>query len=254
VIATTDPDGRPVATTSALSPNFSSQEDIMTELNTEVLHLSEYTLLRELNHRIINEFASAIGAISVDAARSSSAEVKLALSGVGELLHRYAKVHRALQPPATNTVVDAASYLRELCASISRLMFHDMKISLTLAADPLRLKSNRCWLLGMIVHELVTNAARHAFDGGGGEIRVALWRDGSVVRCTVRDNGSAPLGAQPGRGLKIVEELSSALGGRFTARFGPDGSHLLLVPPADDELRWRQFETIHCGSAAPSSA
>ena len=45
----------------------------------------EHALLHELNHRINNEFASAIGAVSLAAARSSSDLVKVALTGVAEL-------------------------------------------------------------------------------------------------------------------------------------------------------------------------
>ena len=40
------------------------------------------------------------------------------------------------------------------------------------------------------MHELVTNAVRHAyFDGRDGEIKVKLMRLGSWVNCRVTDNG-----------------------------------------------------------------
>jgi two-component sensor histidine kinase len=67
----------------------------MTELAPQLPSPDERVLLHELNHRINNEFAAAISAVSVAAARSSDRAVKAALSGVGELLHRYADVHRA---------------------------------------------------------------------------------------------------------------------------------------------------------------
>ena len=38
----------------------------------------------------------------------------------------------------------------------------------------------------MIVHELITNAARHAFAGEKGEIQVELLRVGSVSRAKCR--------------------------------------------------------------------
>ena len=76
-----------------------------------VLH--QAVLLHELNHRINNEFACAISAMSLAAAHSDNAKVKLALSAVSELLHSYADVHRALQMPEADRVVDAATYLRQ---------------------------------------------------------------------------------------------------------------------------------------------
>jgi two-component sensor histidine kinase len=45
-------------------------------------------LMRELSHRINNEFTSAISVISLAAARSDSNEVKAALNGVSDRLHR----------------------------------------------------------------------------------------------------------------------------------------------------------------------
>jgi two-component sensor histidine kinase len=76
----------------------------------------------------------------------------------------------------------------------------------------------------MMVYELVTNAARHAFGNGKGGIRVELSRAGKLVECTVVDNGSAPKNVQRGRGLKIVDELVKGLDGRLDQRFGQKGS------------------------------
>ena len=82
--------------------------------------ISEQALLQELNHRISNEFQSALSLVSLTAARSRSQKVKDALSGVTVLLHHYAEVHRALQVPHDRDRVDAAEYLRKICLSISR--------------------------------------------------------------------------------------------------------------------------------------
>src|SRR6266850_8220564 len=76
----------------------------------------ERLLLREITHRVNNEFASAIQVVSVAAARSGDRNVKAALTGVMEQLHDYARVHHALQMPANNDCIDASAYLRELAA------------------------------------------------------------------------------------------------------------------------------------------
>jgi two-component sensor histidine kinase len=76
--------------------------------------------MRELLHRVYNEFTSAINVVSIAAARSASSEVKAALNDVSERLHHYTDVHRTLQMPEHTTYIDAASYLRQLCVSISR--------------------------------------------------------------------------------------------------------------------------------------
>jgi two-component sensor histidine kinase len=76
--------------------------------------------------------------------------------------------------PEHSTQIDAASYLRQLCQAISLSKLECRGIRLVLAAQSLRMDSEACWRLGMVVSELVTNAARHAFGEGGGEIRVEL--------------------------------------------------------------------------------
>jgi two-component sensor histidine kinase len=112
------------------------QEDIMIEFRSQRRVPQEQTLLHELNHRVNNEFATAISVVSLAAARAGNSEVKAALSGVAELLHRYADVHRALQTPEYNIVLDAETYLRQLCLSISRSYLDHQKIKLVLATEP----------------------------------------------------------------------------------------------------------------------
>jgi two-component sensor histidine kinase len=95
----------------------------------------------------------------------------------------------------------------------------------------LRLEGERCWKLGLIVSELLTNVARHArFDDRHPEAKVKLLLAGNVVRCAVSDNGSADLIVR-GRGLTIVGELASSLGGRIHASCAAEGSSFLLTFP-----------------------
>ncbi|MER5482542.1 ATP-binding protein [Streptomyces sp. NPDC002812] len=69
-----------------------------------------------------------------------------------------------------------------------------------------------------IVSELVTNAIAHA----GGPVTVTLLVTGTEVRLEVRDSGagrpllrSASSGEENGRGLLLVDSLTTELGGRW---------------------------------------
>ena len=168
-------------------------------------------LLRELNHRIKNELTSAIYAVSAKAVRSDSAAVKAALLDVVDLLHQCADVHRALQMPDQGRLTDAARYLQQLCFSITKYRLDRLAIRVLFSADDLRLEGERCWKLGLIVSELLTNVARHAqFDGRHPELRVKLMLTGKVVKCVVSDNGSALEPIRHGQGLTIVGELRTS--------------------------------------------
>lgn len=204
----------------------------MTEFTLQPPVANELTLLHELNHRVDNEFASAINLVAVAAVRSDNPEVKIALGNVVELLHEHASVLRSLKIPDDDALIDAAEYLGRLCFWMSQSKLDRMNIRLLFAADALLLQSGRCWQLGMMLYELVTNAARHAcFDGRDGEIRVEFLRKDALVKCRVWDNGSASTGAKPGRGLRLLDDLSRSLGGRVYHSFGAEGAYCALAFP-----------------------
>src|ERR1700730_1757753 len=190
-------------------------------------------LLREFSHRINNELASAIGVISVAAARSANAEAKVALAAVRDQLQNYALVHHALQMPEYTGCFDGAAHLRQLCRAISRSKLEGKGIELQLVERTFQMDSERCWRLGLIVSELITNAERHAFGRGGGLIRVELLPSPSFVECRVTDNGTGETNTRPGHGLEIVEALAKSLGGTIDQRFGPHGATAVLIFPAE---------------------
>src|ERR1700675_1374110 len=146
-------------------------------------------LLRELNHRIKNELTSAIYTVSARAVQSDSVAVKAALLDVVDLLHQCADVQRALHMPDQGRLTDAARYLQQLCFSITKYQLDRLAIRVLFSADDLRLEGERCWKLGLIVSELLTNVARHVqFDVRHPELRVKLLLVGNVVQCGVSDN------------------------------------------------------------------
>jgi two-component sensor histidine kinase len=184
----------------------------------------EQLLVGELTHRMTNEFAAAIAAVSLAAAHSPNDEAKRALAAVEARLHGYVQVNRYLQIPSQDTVIDASAHLRRLCQSIGRSRLESRGIELQFVGRPLQMNSERCWRLSMIVSELVTNAARHAFGNGGGKVQVELCQCGRLVRCRVADDGTAPEKIRPGRGFAIVERLIASLDGAINQHFGPEGA------------------------------
>lgn len=192
---------------------------------------NDHLLVREILHRINNEFASVIGLVSLSAARSTNDEVKAALSGVVGLLQEYARLQRALRMPASNAVVDAASYLRVLCQAISRTKLDQRGIELVFVEHPFQMRSEECWKFGMILSELIMNSARHAFDDRGGRIQIELTCSGLLMQCCVTDNGSSQGPYNPGEGLTIVSELARSLNGRIAHRFSPEGATSVLTFP-----------------------
>ena len=99
----------------------------------------------------------------------------------------------------------------------------------------------------VIVSELISNALRHARPLPSGDIRVAWFRQGDLIRLAVSDGGAMtePRRSHPtlsslgGRGLGIVESLAECWGVRYE-----DGSTtvwaVLNVPQSAAGVRTRQ--------------
>ena len=116
-------------------------------------------------------------------------------------------------------------------------------------------KERCCERLGLVIAELVTNAAKHAFHGrDDGLVRVELINRINSWVCIVSDNGIGTVMAPLGVGSKILERLVGALDG--TLSDGPDvvarrvslpakyrATHIL--PAAEEgarvKSRWRNF-------------
>jgi two-component sensor histidine kinase len=195
-------------------------------------------LLRELNHRINSGLASAINLVSTAAVRVEGQEAKRALSDVVELLHGYADVQQALAMPKGRALIDAATYIRMMGCAMRRSLLDRMNIRLALATESLPLEPERCRRLGLIVHGLVANAAKHAcFDARTGEIRVKLTRTGALVNCVVLDNGSRSARGAAGRGLRISNDLAKDIGGRVEHGYGDEFTSVVLSFPLSERER-----------------
>src|SRR5271168_2962106 len=134
--------------------------------------------------------------------------------------------------PDQGCLTDAARYLQQLCFSVTKYRLDRLAIRAVFSADDLQLEGERCWKLGLIVSELLTNVARHAqFDARHPESRVELMLAGNVVKCKVSDNGLAPEPIRRGRGLAIISDLASSLGGRVHTSCAAEGSYFLLTFP-----------------------
>jgi two-component sensor histidine kinase len=193
----------------------------------------DHLLLRELAHRVNNEFTSIINAISRASARSPNPEAKAVLNEAVQMLHDYVDVHRALKMPKPDTQVNAGEYLDHLCRVMSRSKLEQAGIDLVFDCAPVTLGSERSWYLGLIIYELVTNAARHSFAGRGGEVHVSLQCTDEFVECKVEDNGTGSSSFRRGQGLTMVGRLANALGGIARHQSTPNGWMSILVFPLD---------------------
>lgn len=141
-------------------------------------------------------------------------------------------MHRALQFPDINDDIDTLAYLEDLCRLIADTKLNNRNICLVYSDRSLSLTIEKTWVLGLIIYELISNCARHAFNSRGGEIRVEIVSTPDQVECRVSDDGASPLVVHRGRGLRIIDNLAAGLGGRLEQHFGQEGSVSRVIFPA----------------------
>jgi two-component sensor histidine kinase len=85
--------------------------------------------------------------------------------------------------------------------------------------------------LGLIVAELINNAARHGADDASILVRLDL--TGGEIRCSVFNEGMFGTDGPSGHGLQLAEGVASELDGRLERHFGPQGALVLVAASLD---------------------
>jgi two-component sensor histidine kinase len=184
-------------------------------------------MLRELEHRMKNNFQTVASLIQLQLRRAADEPARDALRQALSRVVSISEAHRNLYAAGDDVSrVEMAVYLKELCANLADALFLGELVRLECSVEPGALDRDRAVAVGLIVNELVTNAAKHAFaDGGPGQIRVAFDRRGVGYRLTVEDDGRGlPADFATGRhglGRGLVEAFTRQAGGSLTVGAGP---------------------------------
>jgi two-component sensor histidine kinase len=198
----------------------------------EVAEAPAMLLVEEITHRVLNEYTEAICALD-RAAAAADARSAGAITAAMARLQACAEAHRALQAPISAGPRNLADHLTRLCIRLAGAELEVRGVRLVVAADEVCLSAEQCWHVGLIVAELVRNAARHGLRGRAGEIRLDVHERFGRVRCTVRDTGQPGEVEGVGRGRRVVRAMAQRLGGSIEWAFTPTGCCARLEFPVE---------------------
>ncbi len=174
-------------------------------------------LLRELTHRIKNHLSMVISLLRLKGARQRDAAARQDFERAIERIHTIAFLHEQLCRRDRFDRVNVEAYVEDICTNLQDSILADTKISVVCEVEPAELTTDQAVPLGLIVNEVVTNAAKHAFaPGQKGRILVRFRTRGDQCTLTISDNGrglTSPSKTQ-GVGTKLLRALAEQMGAR----------------------------------------
>ncbi|MDB5474565.1 MAG: sensor histidine kinase [Phenylobacterium sp.] len=194
-------------------------------------HSSE--MFDELNHRVKNNLAIVSGMVTLQARATRSPEVRSQLETAVDRIQAIADVHASLYRTGRKDEVDFAAYLQDLCDRLRRSVLDPDRVTLRLEAEPTSLPLDKAVAMGVLVNELVTNAAKHAYPPpASGQISVMLSQAGEELVLSVGDSGCG-LPAEPppdGLGMRLVRSLVQQIGGALQVEHHPGATFRVRLP------------------------
>lgn len=195
-------------------------------------------LLREVNHRVRNNFAIITSLLSLQERSAADQCTREALATAIARIQALEQANDNIYA-SSKDLVDLRSYLGELCDKIAKAIFPPADVTVTCECSPVKLQRDRAVAIGLITNELLTNAAKHAFKGlDRGHIAVQLDDRNAKLTFSVSDDGVgfSKAGRQGALGKRLIQALCAQAGGTPAWHSNSTGTTFVLdlQPPGGD--------------------
>jgi PAS domain S-box-containing protein len=192
---------------------------------TEQLKLS----IREAHHRIKNNLQAITALLYLELATEGSGAAERSLRDSMERVQAIALVHDLLTQEEDVRAVNIRAVVDRLVPTVLRSSGLSLEVVLTtFEVPPLMVSSKQATALALIVNELASNAAKHAFSARrGGHLHIALEQPEGGLLLRVSDDGPGvssdfDLPKHANVGLEVVRALVERdLNGSVSFRGGP---------------------------------
>jgi two-component sensor histidine kinase len=206
----------------------------------------EELLRLETHHRLMNTFAMLCAILERErnAANPCSRE---ALDRSMRIIAAHSALHRCLAIGTSRCQVALEEYVAELSRCLSKAVLEPMNVTCEATIVEGFMPAVQAERLGLVVCELVVNAAKHGFrNKGTGVVRIEVARQDDGWCCTVTDNGGGfpEVGRTASLGTQIVDALVRRLDGRMLVRSTAEGTMVTLLIPLGPAARDRQLAEL----------
>jgi two-component sensor histidine kinase len=193
-------------------------------------------LIKEMNHRVKNSLALVVGMLRLQARENSEPEFAPHLEDATLRVGAIARVHEQLYQSSDIEQFDVGRYIEAICKDLSA-SFAQCEIHVQ-AQPGIVISTDRAISSALIVNELVSNAAKHAYQGHGvGRVWVEIATTGvDNFSIAVRDEGAGlpdgfQIGEGKGLGTRMVRVLAEQLNASVDVVARHPGAEFILTVP-----------------------
>lgn len=186
-------------------------------------------LARELNHRVKNLFAVVLAIVQMSA--RDKPEAKDVTDAIAQRIRALLTAHEVSQGELDRELASLEGLIETSLAPY-RSSQHTAEIE----GPEVLLPAKRITPLGLVLHELTTNAVKYGAWANGGTIEVNWTKEDEVVTLVWTERGVAfeKPPERKGFGSLLMESAARQFGGRVTREFRKDELVVTIVIPETD--------------------
>ncbi|MEX2397848.1 MAG: histidine kinase dimerization/phosphoacceptor domain -containing protein, partial [Balneolales bacterium] len=191
-------------------------------------------LLNEIHHRVKNNFATVSSLLKLQAQSAKDEEMKNVLAESEGRVQSMGMIHEMLYQQEDFSRVDFGAYIKKLLQHISaNYETSGLRIKTEVRYDPVNLGISTAVPCALIIHELISNAYKHAFIGReSGKILITLNHTKDTYTLVVSDNGiGLPSKIKSSQlGLMLIHGLTKQIKGIVTSETGNGTTYIIKFP------------------------
>gem|GEM_PF-4124101 len=180
-------------------------------------------LLKEVHHRVKNNFQVVNSLLRLEGAQLESEEARRALDLAESRIHAMALVHERLYMEGNFVEIDLRSYLESLAGNLETLV--------RITGDSVAVPLETAVPLGLFCNEALMNVAKHAFPpdfAGNRDVRIMLGQQDHAVWVEIADSGVGlgqkdPLTSKS-LGFTLMNALATQIGATHRIASGASGA------------------------------
>ena len=178
-------------------------------------------LVMEASHRVKNSLAVLSSLLTMKARFSKSTTEAEALGDASDRVIAVARTHDRLWREAGEDKINLGALVSDVCETLGQQLG---QLDIQCSCEDIEVEPDHAVSFALLLTELITNAAKHAYDGKGGIVRVQLRGEADHRVLIVSDEG---VGLAPGfdldanseesLGLSLIRALTQQLNGTLRA-------------------------------------